>query len=117
LWKTARVWLAKVRSTLVIRTPALAKAGWLAQDEIVVVLVNEKYQEASNQRAAGERRVRCAVRAEQPLQTNVQQATRFILEYLAQRLQRRMKLDQPASEQKLHVDTTQELACGTRSVP
>jgi len=117
LWNTARVWLAKVRSTLVIRTPALAEAGWLAQDEIVVVLVNEKYQEASDQRTVGAGRVWCALREGQPLQTNVQQATRFILEYLAQRLQRRMKLDQPASEQKLHVDTTQELACGTRSVP
>ena len=115
-WDKAKVWLAKVRSTLVIRTPALAKAAWLTQDEIVVVLVSENYQGASDQRTVGDRRVWCALSEDQSLRTSVQQATRFILEYLAQRLQRRMKLDQSASLQKMHIDTTQELARGTRSV-
>ena len=58
------VWLAKVRSTLVIRRSKTAKSGWAKRDEIRFVL---------------------------PQEDDLEGATHVALEYLASRLRRRMQ--------------------------
>jgi len=61
------LWLAKVRSTLVIRHQTVAPKGWWTRDEICFVVSNATMQSS-------------------------ERATRVALEWMAERLQRRLKL-------------------------
>ena len=87
----ASTWLAKVRSTLVIRKEDKAKARW--RDEICFVFRSPE--------AGGATRERCvALDGTHSPQQNVEHATRVTLEWLAARLQRRLKLEHASSAQR-----------------
>ncbi len=88
LRSAAKSWLAKVRSTLVIRKRAAAEAEWLMPDEISFLLAEET-GERSNSGSCK----RCVVLdSGWSRERKLEQATRCTLEYMAARLLRRMKL-------------------------
>ncbi len=113
LWHAAAFCLVKVRSTLVIRRAALAKAGWLERDQIGFVLSNP----GTGERNQSGLRNGCVVLDDgRSLEQNVEDATRVTLEYLAERLQRRMKLGGPSSTtREIEFVARRKVERGTRS--
>jgi hypothetical protein len=77
-------WMAKVRSTLVIRQQEKCVVGWLARNEIRFVIAG-----AVTGKAMRGRWVR--LDGSQSLQNNLEYATQVSLEWMAERLRRRMK--------------------------
>ena len=92
LWGAMPVWRAKARSTLVIRKKEVAREEWLVRDDIGFVLSDTADREARDE--ARRRAQWCVVLdGSRPLEQNLEHATRVTLQYLAARLQRRMKLN------------------------
>lgn len=98
LWGAAAFWLAKVRSTLVIRRKELPERGRLERDEIGFVLDDPELSEGAGEQCGGvDSRHGCAVLdGSQSLEHNLERATRLTLEYLAARLRERMNLKDPS---------------------
>jgi len=93
----ARLWLAKVRSTLVIRKKESVGTEWLVRDDIDFVLSDSKVGEAIDGRHGGNvRNLRVALDGGRALERSLELAIRIALEHLAARLQRRMKLREPS---------------------
>ena len=86
LFRAVPEWLAKVRSTLVIRKKEGTEAGRLTQDEICFVLARP----AAVCEWTGERVV--SLDGTRSVQQNVEYATRVTLEWMAARLRRRMEI-------------------------
>jgi hypothetical protein len=91
LSQAVSIWMARVRSTLVIRTTEDAEAGWLVRDEICYV-----FAEGAVHRDITNRLVYLDEMG--PMQQHVEFATRVSLEWLAARLRKRMKFASPADE-------------------
>ena len=83
-------WLAKVRSTLVIRKKDTTEAQWSEQDEI-----RFEFRGAQVGVTTWERCV--PIDGSQSSRQNLEYATRVTLEWLAARLQRRMRTEEPSS--------------------
>jgi hypothetical protein len=90
LWGAMPIWRAKARSTLVIRKKEFAQQHWLVPDEIEFVLSDTKGCESGDERGAA-RNWRVMIDSSRPLPQNLERATRMTLQYLAARLQRRVK--------------------------
>jgi hypothetical protein len=99
LWGAPAFWLAKVRSTLVIRRKELPEMGWLERDEIGFVFTEAGVSEAMGKPFGGEDSHHgCMVLdGSRPLEQNLERATAVTLEYLAAKLRKRMNLEAPSS--------------------
>jgi len=118
-WGALAFWLARVRSTLVIRKKQLPGRGRLERDEIGFVFAETAVDEAASERCGEtESRHGCVVLdGSRLLERNVEISTRVALEYLTARLRRRMKLEEPSSKAG-HVESEarRAVASGSRSV-
>jgi hypothetical protein len=91
LWGAVPIWRAKARSTLVIRKKEAARKEWLVRDEIGFVLSDGVPVNERSLGVPGSERV--SLDGQRTVAQNIERATRVTLEYLAARLQRRMKPD------------------------
>ena len=99
LWGAMPIWRAKVRSTLVIRKNAAAQEQRLVRDEIEFALSDWGRDKVASDRDWDRSGDRCVVLDNnRPLEENLQRATKVALEYLAARLQRRMRLTEMGSK-------------------
>jgi hypothetical protein len=90
LWGITLIWWAKVQSTLVIRKKEAVKTEWLVQDEIGFVLADAGCRDVRVERSGGNRLV--VLDERWPLEQKVERAIRFTLEYMAERVKVRLRL-------------------------